>query len=79
MNVQIQENQDRIGAIIRVEGPCAMKVKQDTYVVTIAVHGDGQKPTVGEASLPERTITRVRSGTVRINSHTTVYMVLFGQ
>ncbi|KAM5360564.1 hypothetical protein ACJA88_014787 [Fusarium oxysporum] len=76
---KIQENEDRIGAIIRAEGPCTMKIKQDTYVVTIAVHGDGQAPTVGEASLPERTITRVHSGTVKINSHTTVYMVLLGQ
>jgi hypothetical protein len=56
-----------------------MKVKQDTYVVTIAVHGDGQAPTVGEALLPERTITRIHSGAVKINSHTTVYMVLLGQ
>ncbi|SCN98216.1 unnamed protein product [Fusarium fujikuroi] len=76
---KIQENEDRIGAIIRAEGPCTMKIKQDTHVVTIAVHGDGHAPTVGEASLPERTITRIRSGVVKIGSHTTVYMVLLGQ
>lgn len=75
---QIPPNADRVGAIVRAEGPCSIKLKDNTHVIVVAVHGVGREPRVGEVALPAKTITHVPDGNITIDDSTTVYLVLLG-
>ena len=76
---QIKPDEDRTGAIIRTEGPCTMKLKDDTRIVVVALHGDAGQATVAGLALPERTLTHVRRGEIRVEDGTTAYFVLLGR
>jgi hypothetical protein len=69
---------DRIGEIVRTEGPCSIELKTQHSCGRSAVHGAGQEPRVAKVSLTARTITRVPHGDITIDDRTTIYLVLLG-
>jgi hypothetical protein len=54
-------------------------MKDNTHVITVAVHGGGEMPTVAGVSLPERTIVHMHGGEVSVHRGTTAYLLLLGR